>query len=137
MLSPYQGYADITFLALTVWREARGEPREAQVAVAWTVLTRASRPGWWGRSITSCLWKRWQFSSLTDPTDRQLTTWPEAEDASWQHCLEVAYNVCADTERTPFPDATHYHDVSIAPPNWATDDGYRGQLGRLKFYQAS
>src|SRR6185295_16250998 len=70
-------FYEITLLALTIYREARGEPHEAQIAVAHTVKNRISKPGWWGTDIVSVLTKKWQYSSLTDPNDTQLTTWPK------------------------------------------------------------
>ena len=121
-------------LALLVWREARGESRAARVAVAGTVLNRVRRPSWWGDSILSVVFKKWQYSSLTDPHDPQLTTWPSSFDQVWLECLEVAANVLDGTDHTTMPGADSYFDRSIPAPAWATPNIYVGQIGRLRFY---
>lgn len=126
---------EVTVLALLVWREARGcASRGARVAVAGTVLNRVRRPSWWGTSVLAVVFKRWQYSSLTDPHDPQLTTWPSSFDAIWLECLEVAANVLDGTEATTMPGADSYFDASIAPPAWATRKTYVGTIGRLTFY---
>jgi N-acetylmuramoyl-L-alanine amidase len=129
-----QDYADITFLALTIWREARGEPREVQIAICWCIINRVRRPAWWGHDISSVLFKKWQFSSLTDPGDRQLTTWPDADDKSWQQCLDVAECVVKLTPPNPVPGADSYYDISIQAPKWATKETFVKQIGRVRFY---
>ncbi len=42
-------------LALLVWREARGETFEAQLAVAHSVMDRVKHPGWWGTDLLSVI----------------------------------------------------------------------------------
>ena len=49
-------------MAATVWGEARGEPFEGKVAVAWVIINRSRKPGWWGEDIRSVCSARWQFS---------------------------------------------------------------------------
>ena len=127
-------WAAIVFVALLVWREARGCSRAAQVAVAGTVLNRVSRPKWWGTTVLAVCFKKLQYSSLTDPHDRQLTTWPVEDDASWQQCLDVADAVLAGREETSMPGADSYFDDSIAPPFWVPSARFVGQIGRLRFY---
>jgi spore germination cell wall hydrolase CwlJ-like protein len=129
-----QNMADKTFLGITVWRESRGEPVEVQTGVACVVLNRVHRPSWWGRDVMSVLFKKWQFSSLTDPKDRQLTTWPETNDKSWQQCLRVACDVIDGKIKNPVPGADSYYDISIPAPNWATKETFVAQLGRVRFY---
>lgn len=128
-----QAAADVVFLALCIWREARGEPHDAKVAVACSVLNRVDRPSWWGTSITGVLFKKWQYSSLTDPKDRQLTTWP-ARDPAWAECLTVARDAIEGHVTNPVPGADSYYDTSIPPPKWATPQTFVGQVGRLMFY---
>lgn len=129
-----QDYADIAFLALTLWREARGETNEVKIGIAHVVLNRVSRPSWWGNDISSVLFKKWQFSSLTDPNDRQLTTWPSTSDKSWQQCLDIAVSVLSGLTNNPVPGADSYYDISIPSPKWATKDVFVKQIGRVRFY---
>ena len=133
-----QDYADIVFLALTIWREARGETKDVQAGIASCILNRVHRPSWWGRDVSSVVFKKWQFSSLTDPNDKQLTTWPVSSDPSWQQCLQVAADSMAGNPScnysNPVPGADSYYDISIPAPKWATADVFVKQLGRVRFY---
>jgi N-acetylmuramoyl-L-alanine amidase len=125
---------DVTFLALVVWREARGESRESQAGVACSILNRVDRPSWWGTTILSVVTKKWQYSSMTDPHDRQLTTWPREGDVSWETCLQVALGVIDGRIKTAVPGADSYYDVSIPAPKWATPQTFVGQVGKIRFY---
>jgi N-acetylmuramoyl-L-alanine amidase len=129
-----QEQANLTFLALVIWREARGEIKDGQTGVAYVILNRVLNPGWWGNNVTSVLFQKWQFSSMTNPKDRQLTTWPREDDIAWQNCLNTANEVLSGRAKNIYPDADSYHDISISPPGWAVTAHYCGQIGRLKFY---
>ena len=124
---------DKVFLALVVWREARGEEIDGQIAVAMSILNRVHKPCWWGKSLMEVIFKKWQYSSVTDPNDKQLTLWPVKNEV-WKQCLRVAsdaiYGVCKD----PVPHADSYFDVSISAPKWATSDKFVKKIGRLNFY---
>lgn len=124
---------DLVFMALTIYREARGEPIECQIAVGYSIMNRVENPKWWGRSILSVVTKKWQYSSLTDPNDKQLTTWPE-EGKTWTQCLEVANMVLCKVVKNPLPGADSFHDTSINPPKWATEKNRVGKIGRMVFY---
>ena len=127
-------HADIAFLALTIWREARGESPDAKLAVAWCIKNRVNRPSWWGSDILSVVFKKWQFSSLTDPKDPQLTTWPQSNDKSWIESLDVAEKALTWATGHPAPGADSYYDISIATPKWANDRNFVKQIGKLRFY---
>lgn len=134
MQNDNQQSAELTFLALCLWREARGEQEAGQLGVAMAIMNRVERPSWWGHSLLEVLFKKWQFSSLTDPNDRQLTTWPLPSYPSWGRCLEVARRVLSGNEPNPVPGADSYHDISIKAPKWTATARFVGQLGRLRFY---
>lgn len=127
---------DLFYLALTLWREARGEPEYVKRGVAFVVLYRAQHPGWWGSDIATVVTKKWQFSSLTDPKDKQLTLWPTFQDSSWLTCLKVARDVYGGATPNPAPDADSYYDISIPAPKWATPATFVCQLGRIRFHRA-
>lgn len=122
------------FLALCIWREARGESIECQCAVAFSIMNRVDRPSWWGNDVMSVIFKKWQYSSMTAPKDIQLTTWPSMEDSVWPQCYDVAQGVLLKTKVNPVPGADSYFDISIPNPKWATDDKFVKQIGRIKFY---
>jgi len=132
-------FYEITLLALTIYREARGEPHEAQIAVAHTVKNRIAKPGWWGTDIISVLTKKWQYSSLTDPNDKQLTTWPKADDHVFEDCLSLAEMVVRGVYNSPLKGIDSYYDDSLQGdlrPKWAREHPERfvGKIGRLNFY---
>lgn len=116
------------FLALALWREARGSSIEAKVAVAHSIMNRVEKPSWWGKTLSEVLGKRWQYSSLAAPNDPQLLLWPRPEDGSFQECLSVARAVIGKTEDNPFPGADSYFDSSISAPKWAVASSFRGQV---------
>ncbi len=124
---------DVTFLALVLWREARGEPHDCKIAVASSIMNRVMRPSWWGRTLLEVVTKKWQYSSMTDPKDAQLTTWPRY-DATFIECMEVARDVLMGRVASLTPGADSYYDVSIAAPHWATPGTFVGQVGRIRFY---
>lgn len=128
---------DRCFLALALYREARGETREARIGVAWCVRTRVERGGWWGNTYSGVLRTKWQFSSLTDPRDPQLSVWPRSDDAVFLECLDVAAGVIGGWLPCPFPGADSYHDTSIPPPPWAEQARKCGRSGKLIFYSVS
>jgi spore germination cell wall hydrolase CwlJ-like protein len=132
-LTSWQFY-EVTLLALTIWREARGEPLDAKIAVAHTVKNRIAHPGWWGNDYISVLTKKWQYSSLTDPNDKQLTTWPKADDHVFEECLSIAEMVVRGAYNSPLKGIDSYHDISIPAPKWAKEEFFVGQIGRLRFF---
>lgn len=132
-----QEAASVVFIALTLWREARGESRECKIGVCYCIMNRVLRPSWWGKDVLSVLFKKWQFSSLTDPNDKQLTLWPTSpNDSAWTECLEIADLVYHRKIKNPVPGADTYHDISIpTPPKWnITPDQIVKQIGRIKFF---
>ena len=137
-LTPWN-YYEISLLALTIWREARGECTDAKIAVAHTVKNRMENPSWWGNDIVSVLTKKWQYSSMTDPKDRQLTTWPQANDHVFEECLTVAALVVGGVYNSPLRGIDSYYDDSLKGdlmPKWAKEHPERfvGKIGRLNFY---
>lgn len=125
--------SDKVFLALVVWREARGETVLGQTAVAYSVLNRVYRPCWWGKSVMEVIFKKWQYSSMTDPKDPQLTSWPK-DDFVWERCLGVAGSVLTGAMDNPAPGADSYWDSSIMAPKWATPETFIRKIGRLSFH---
>jgi spore germination cell wall hydrolase CwlJ-like protein len=124
----------VSFAALCLWREARGEPRAGKIAVMWSIMNRVASPSW-GNTLMAVLFQRLQYSSLTYYSDPQLATWPKDNDPSWQEALEIAEGVIAGRIETPIGGADSFHDSSIKPPAWATAERFVKQIGRLLFYQ--
>ncbi len=129
-----QASSDVTFLGLVLWREARGEEYECKLAVACSIMNRVNRPSWWGRTLLEVITKKWQYSSMTDPKDRQLTTWPRAYDDQWLECLRIAREVLMGHVPHPAPGADTYHDDSITTPaSWGGPVLVR-KIGHILFF---
>lgn len=125
---------DLTMLALTIWREGRAESYEGKVAIAYSILNRVERPTWWGHTLLEVVTKRWQYSSITDPRDPQLTKWPTSYDKVWLECLGVASGALSHILANPAPGADSYYATYIKAPKWATDDKFVVQIGGHRFY---
>jgi N-acetylmuramoyl-L-alanine amidase len=138
-MDPISEYVnDVFYLALVTWREARGEPYLGQLAVAYSVMNRVERPAWWGDTVAKVVWKKWQYSSMTDPKDAQLAKLPTPYEAigwqSWQNCLRAAQVAYNKESPNPAPGADSYYAVSIAAPRWADDKKFVCQIGAHRFY---
>ena len=67
---------DIDAAVRTVYGEARGEPFEGQIAVAWVIRNRAQwhPPAWWGHTVERVCYHPYQFSchNANDPNRKLL-----------------------------------------------------------------
>lgn len=124
---------EIFYLAFVLWREARAESRDGKVALVHSILNRVAKPKWWGTDIVSVVLKPWQYSSMTDPNDKQLTKYPGL-DPSWPECLDVAQQVYDGKIPNPVPGADSYFATYIPTPNWAKPEQFVAQIGAHKFY---
>jgi spore germination cell wall hydrolase CwlJ-like protein len=127
-------FYDLFLLALCVWRESRGEPLIAKVAVAYTVLNRAAHPSWWGTDIVSVILKPLQYSSF-NRDDPNSSRFPTKQDLSWTASLDAARKAIDKTEPDPTDGATNYFDTSISPPDWTKKLNYTVSIGAFLFYK--
>ena len=130
---------EVVMLAIVLWREARGEQLDGKIAVASSIMNRVAKPSWWGKNLIDVLTKKWQYSSLTDPKDKQLTTWPSVDDKSFIDCLLIAEGMLEGVLKPTLRGADSYYDDSLqgdARPKWAKDHPMRfvAKVGRLNFY---
>lgn len=116
-------------IALCVWREARGEPAEAQRGVLHVILNR-TRDKRWPNTPVQVITQPKQFSSfnLTDPN---VTKYPNPADASWLRCCAVVDAPGED----PTIGATHYHSEMPLPPSWAEPQKLVAKIGNFSFYK--
>ena len=134
MSSEIQESTDIAFIALTVYREARGEMDAGKLAVAFSIVQRVKNPSWWGKNALGVVSHPDQYSSMTVEGDPNLVVWPESGDPVWQACLNAATCAYRATLPNPAPEADSYFDDSISPPYWAKEDDFVARIGRLSFY---
>lgn len=122
------------FLALTVYREASGEPYQVKLGIAYSVLDRVARPTWWGHTICQVVFKKAQYSSMTIKGDPNLVRWPVEPDAAFEDCMKAVDAAISESEPNPCIGADSYFDISIPAPNWATPDKFVVKLGKVRFF---
>jgi hypothetical protein len=135
--------AERVIAARTVYGEARGEPLEGKIAVAWVIRNRVradlhgdGKPDWWGEDVISVCHKRWQFSCWNggDPNLRAIAM-IQPHDPLWLECLKAVDLVDSDGAPDPTGGATHYHAALITTPHWAAGRTPTAQIGRHLFYK--
>lgn len=133
---------EFALLVTVIGREARGEPYEAKLGVAWSIRNRVTEPRWWGHDWISVIEKKAQYSSMTPPSgkDPNLIVYPDLSNDAWRECVEAAEGAYWKQEADVTGGATHYFDRSLDehPPSWATDGTSQHvcDIGGLHFYKA-
>jgi spore germination cell wall hydrolase CwlJ-like protein len=72
---------DLQLVALTLYLEARNQPQQAQIGIAWVIMLRVKHPSWMGRTIREVILKPKQFSEYNED-DPQYTLAKEIA-SSW------------------------------------------------------
>lgn len=122
---------DKSILALTLWREARGEGMDGMRAVGCVIRNRVTPTMGWARVIEA----KWQFSSLTAPGDPELVLWPLPDDLSWQSAMVLAEGVYNGSLTDNTGGATHYFNPSVVLPKWAATLTKTLDIGNHAFYR--
>lgn len=120
--------------ALAIWREARGQIREAKCGVYHVIATRAAKEK--GGTVAAIL-KPYQFSSF-NAGDPNAAAFPRPDKVTdWNAWLD-----CCDIVDNPGPDmtggATHYHSYPEGHPNWpawADRQFLKCRIGAFWFYK--
>jgi N-acetylmuramoyl-L-alanine amidase len=127
---------DRAVMALTVWREARGESYAAKIGMAWVIRNRSEDAGKrWHRSIAEVCLQPLQFSCY-NPTDPNAVKMPRLKDLSFVECLSAVVEVMKAEAVDPTRGANHYH--ALAPgkePAWADESKLTAIIGRTRFYR--
>ena len=124
-----------TYLAKTLWGEARGEGKRGMQAVGNVVLNRVKKAGWFGASVKDVVLKPYQFScwNKADPNRAKLDNLTFAELKS-----SGAYEVAENLINGKLPDitggATHYHAKNVTP-YWAKSMTKTTEIGNHVFYK--
>jgi hypothetical protein len=127
-------------LALAVWREARGEPRLAKLAVAHVILNRMADRRWPDTAVEVVTQPR-QFSAF-NANDPNATKFPTPKQtADWAAWLEGCDVVGSLNEGPSGPDPTsganHYESIADVAlmPGWALPERITCRAGKLRFYR--
>jgi N-acetylmuramoyl-L-alanine amidase len=145
--------ADRDTLARTIYGEARGEPQEGQIAVAWVIVNRAvaaqagqrrDRPGHHGQfgdgSVRGAALAPSQFSCWNpdgaDESQRAKLQRLPATDPVLQRCRHVADAVLDGQPgfQDPTAGCRFYFNPDVVDPPWAKDANYVCSIGHHDFY---
>lgn len=109
MLLAFEVRSDpITCLARNIYHEARGEPVEGQVAVAWVTVNRVSDSRWPG-TVCGVVGQYKQFSwTLQEPLQ-------EHDSRAYAIATRIATNVLSGSYYDNTGGANHYHTTDISP----------------------
>jgi len=111
-------------LSVAVYHEARGEPRDGQLAVAQVVLNRA-KSGKFPKSVCGVVLQPAQFSSIR-------ANWQPRESATWRSAREVAEQAAEGERLEQLGNALYFHATHVSP-------GWRKQrvatIGNHVFYR--
>lgn len=124
---------ELFMLALTVWRESRGEPLPAKVGVAWTIRNRVIRPSWWGKTWVNVVLCPEQFSCY-NRSDPNSTKFPLETDSSWADSMSTAQQVYQGIVSDPTGGADHYFSGD-GTPSWVDGATHLCDIGVMHFYR--
>lgn len=127
-------FSSLFMLALCMYREARGEGTTGMNAVGCVIRNRTIKNK---SSYYSEIIKPWQFSSITDPNDKQLSKFPKDSDLSWSDAKYAAQYIFDGSVADITNGATLYYDDSIQfPKSWNRDKViFTAKIGRLNFFR--
>jgi spore germination cell wall hydrolase CwlJ-like protein len=121
--------SDLLCLALNVYREARNQPIEGQLAVAHVTLNRYESSDL--PTICDVVFKSGNFAWTKDP--KVVQEWPR-DEAAWEMAQRVAHQALADPNADPVKGSTYFHTVS-SEPDWAPGLVRVGRIGDHVFYR--
>lgn len=142
----YNNY-DVETLAKTLYGEARGEPHDGKVAVAWVIRNRAARGAFAGNGVGKdsavarvCM-APWQFScwNADDPNRTLLLT---LQRDRYVDEFDIATDVLDGLVEDNTKGADHYHTIARPrwadnwPPAWAPTMGITAKFGGHIFYSS-
>jgi len=124
-------------LALNIYHEARGEPKEGQIAVAKVTMNRvASRryPDTICRVVYQKKWDRIRKRYVSAFSWTELPPAKELDRKTWERALQIAKTVYYDQQPSRLDGALFYHAVHIRP-SWAGKKTRIAKIGRHIFYK--
>ena len=135
-------------LAVAVYGEARSEPTEGQIAVAYTILNRAVK----NKTLCDVALAPKQYSVFNNnPKLRAIAVSlhliPEQKNVidqkSWEQAVEVAQMVARKAVKDPTDGATHYLAAKVMKtkgyhyPKWSKEYKMVKEIENHKFYKDS
>jgi len=127
---------DRIITALTVWREAEGEPWLGKVGVAWVIRNRSlDAKKRWPRQAAAVCCQKFQFSCW-NPGDPRSRAFPDEGSKPWLDSQRAVDAVFADVEPDPTGGANHYEALPEGKePVWAAKEKRTVRIGAHEFYK--
>lgn len=124
---------DETLYALCIYCEARGEPVEGQVAVAYVIKNRVEHPRWWGHDIHSVILTPYQFSWTMNSNPEHI----DPEHLPYlDFFIEIVKGVSNGSFSNPIDGANLFFADYMRPwPQWANHTLFITQIGQHRFYR--
>lgn len=127
---------DAAIVARTIYGEARGEPPDGKLAVAYSIVNRWKSKRWFaGKTLASTAMKADQYTcwSTRDPNREKMC---DLADADLAECQAAALAAILGTVADPTDGCTHYHAAAMETyPSWALGKAPRVTIGRHHFYK--
>lgn len=120
-------------LALTLWREARGEGEVGMQAVGCVIRNRQQAKAYGNWAEVMCT--KYQFSSLTAPEDPMLIIWPGSQDLIFPQAMQIAEGIYDGSLPDITEGAFHYFNPHVVMPGWAASLAFIKNIGRHAFYK--
>lgn len=70
---------------------------------------------------------------MSAPGDPNLIKYPTLDALSFK-IYQIAWNIVQNRIQSNVPGADSYYDISIPAPNWADENKFVKQVGRIRFY---
>lgn len=124
---------DYRTLKDTIYAEARGEPREGQIAVAHVILNRAraNRSYWGGNSISGVCRQPWQFECWNGRDHIEIN-----EPAAYSSIDEWLPQVMNGQIGDPTHGADHYNNPAKENASWVSNVDYVMDIANHRFYRS-
>jgi hypothetical protein len=135
-------------LARLIFGEASGEPREAKIWVAWSVINRATANSWWPNMTKEVILQKGQYDPFK-PSDDPRSVYQKiinpigysgvemADKESWYECYQIARGVIAK-EINNSTTATHIHGLGVSrdwfEKNVVPNGKFLKKIGHTYFY---
>ncbi len=135
-------------LARLIFGEASGEPREAKIWVAWSVINRTKANSWWPKTIQGVILQKGQYDPIK-PSEDPLSSYQKIinplsyegvgiiDKESWHECYQIAREVIAGEIKNP-TTATHIHGIGVTrdwfEKNVVPNGKFLKKIGNTYFY---
>lgn len=112
---------DEIILARLIFGEANGQPHEAKIWVAWSIINRTLANSWWPNTIQGVILQEGQYDPFKsfDKNYKKITNplgfsgESEVDKISWHECYTIAREVIFKITANP-TTATHFHGKGVS-----------------------